>query len=234
MWPFTRDKRFDEPTRLRHFLAAINKEEWADENLLESLNKIFDALNALIQSDVEYYDKRRTKHRRLSNFTRGGALIFGTAGFLAPLLQNAYPECQKLATVGYIFLAIAAAFLAWNYLFGATGGHIRYVMAQLDLGRLITEFRLEWTEWLAKNRGNTPNDEQVKEAFKKFKNFSNRAYQIVQQETKVWGKSTLDALDDYQKSIDVNNGSEKKSTAPGNLNHPTVESIPQTGGESHD
>jgi hypothetical protein len=210
MWRFIRDKRFDEPARLRHFLAVFSKIEWTDENLVESLNKIFFALNDLIQSDVEYYNKQRYKHRRLSNFTRGGALIFGTIGILAPLLHNLPPELKpdfinnsSAYALGYLSMAIAAAFLTLNRLFGATGGHVRYVMAQLALGRLMTDFRLEWSKWMATNRRDpkVTEPQELEKAFKLFKNVSKDAYQIVQDETKIWSKTITDALEEFEYSI---------------------------------
>ncbi len=235
MWPFTRDKRYVEPTKLKNFFDTIKVEEWTDENLLESLNKIFAALNDLIESDVEYYDNQRNKQRRLSVITRTGAFIFGTLGLLAPLLQNAHPGLFKnYSDYGYLSLAVAAAFLVLNRLFGATGGHIRYVMAQFDLGRLLTRFRLDWSQWLVKNRGSKLEQMQVDEAFDLFKKVSNKAYQIVQDETKEWGQAISDALADYEKSIGVNNGSGERPAAPGNLTNPTIEQIRQRGGKSHE
>jgi hypothetical protein len=211
MWPFARNKRYAEPIRLKRFLATVNENECTDAKLLESLNKIYVALNDLIQSDVEYYDDQRHKQRRLSTITRGGALFFGTVGVLAPLLQNANPELFKnCAAYGYLSLAVAAAFLMWNRLFGATGGHIRYVMAQFDLGRLMTEFRLDWSHWLAENKGLTPDHNKIDKAFAIFQKVSNKAYQIVQEETKIWGKSMSDALAEYERAIGVNEGSNNK------------------------
>ena len=218
---FGRNKRYDEPARLKSFFDTVSVKEWSDEIILENLNKIFIALNNLIQSDVEYYDTRRKTQRQLSTFTRGGAFIFGTVGILAPLLQSANPELFKnFAAYGYPLLAIAAAFLVWNRLFGATGGHIRYVIAQFDLGRLVTGFRLDWSEWLAKNNSLPPDKINIDEAFKLFHNVSNQAYQIVQEETKVWGKTISGALEEYANSIGVKNISEKKTADQAKSNNP--------------
>ena len=219
-----RNNRYDEPTRLKEFFHTVNAKEWSDETILENLNKIYIALNKLIQSDVEYYDARRKKQRGLSTFTRGGAFIFGTAGILAPLLQSANPALfNNFAAYGYPLLAIAGAFLVWNRLFGATGGHIRYVIAQFDLGLLITGFRLDWSEWLAHNTRLPPEKDQINKAFKLFHNFSDQAYQIVQEETKVWGKTISDVLEEYANSIGVKNISEEKTAYQAKSNNPANE-----------
>jgi hypothetical protein len=225
---------YAEPTRLKKFFDAVNANAWTDENLLASLKAIFVALNELIQSDVEYYDNRRGQQRRLSTITRGGVIVFGTAGLLAPLLQNINPEFKNCVAYGYFSLGIAAAFLAGNRLFGATGGHIRYVMAQLDLGRLMTRFGLEWSQWLAKNRGLPPEEINIDEAFDLFKKVADNAYQIVQEETRVWGKSVSDALAEYEKSIGANKGSKDKPSGQAHRNHSTNNQTHSTGGKTHD
>ena len=231
---FARKIRYAEPTRLKKFFDAVKANAWTDENLLASLNTIFVALNDLIQSDVEYYDKRRHQQRRLSTITRAGVLVFGTVGLLAPLLQNINPELKNCVAYGYFSLGIAASFLAWNRLFGATGGHIRYVTAQLDLGRLMTWFGLEWNQWLAQKRGLPPEEIKIDEAFDLFKKVANNAYQIVQEETRVWGKSVSDALAEYEKTIGANKGSKDNYPDQAHRDHSTTGNTRPAGEKFHD
>ncbi len=61
-------------------------------------------------------------------------------------------------------LTVAPAVLLCNRLFGATGGHIRYVQVQIGLGRLMTEFRLDWRQWPAKNSDSPPEKISIDEA----------------------------------------------------------------------
>lgn len=233
MWPFSKNKRHTEPARLKKFLSAVHGGDWTDEKLVESLNNIFFALNELIQSDIEYYDCRRHTQRWLSISTRVGAFVFGTFGIVAPLLHNATQELKNYADYGYLSLAAATACLVFNHLFEATGGHIRYIMVQFDLGRLMVDFQLEWSQWLAKNHGAPPGGDQVEEAFALFRRVSNEAYQIIQAETKVWGKTVSDALAEYEKLL--GSGAAKKH---GNPRQPQpsnrVDQNHPAGGRSHD
>lgn len=192
----------EEPKRIKGLLDALQKNQWKDDdNLLENLNTIFNELNTLALGDLQYYNDKRQKNGEMSKWTRGVSLIFGTLGALAIILQNnLLISSSQMVIIGSAFFIISAAALTWNRLFGASGGHIRYVIAQFDLGEMIVKFALDWHEWLDKNN-RRPLDEEidVQGAFKLFRDFSEHTYKIVRDETQVWGKSLMDAMEEQYK-----------------------------------
>jgi hypothetical protein len=169
----------------------------------------FAALNDLIYSEVLFYYKARKKQRTFSTFTRGLAVFFGSIGVMIPLLAAADSVLFKpIAPYGYPFLVAAAASLAINRMFGATGGHIRYVTAQLELERIITKFRLQWLEWLSRDTMTPGNPATYEQAFTILNEFVDEAYRVIQEETTVWGKSISDALREYESRLPKNPSSE--------------------------
>jgi len=159
-------------------------------------------LNGLAQHEVEFYYRARKRQRWVSAATRGGTLLLGTAGLLAPLVSAADPEHYRFGGAwGYVFLAGAAAILAMNRLFGATGGHLRYVQAQYGLESLLTHLRLDWQEWRALHEGKPAEDLPLPSAFAIFRKFAEAMYKLIDDETSIWGKGISAALDDYAQSL---------------------------------
>jgi len=195
-------ERNEHPVRLEVFLRALRSVSWASEARLTSLNDIFIALNELIHHEVVFYYNARKRQRLWSVFTRGVAFALGTAGILAPLLAAADPpQFKEFGSYGYSLIAAAAATLVVNRLFGATGGHVRYVEAQFALEQLMTTLRLDWQHWLAKNTSIPADQLQVAEAFALLKTFSDASYKVITEETKIWGQGISSALEEYAKSL---------------------------------
>lgn len=123
------------------------------------------------------------------------ALLFGTAGFLAPLLETTgITELKGSAPFGYLLLASSAAFFAANSLFGGTSGHTRYVVTQLHLEKSLTLMVVEWRK--IKNFGSSCD---TKADFIKEK--MTDIYSIILEETDVWGKALSQAVDTYEKKV---------------------------------
>lgn len=200
MWPFSTAPRVEDPERLRRFLAELENADWRGSSYT-ALQKVFAALNDLVYHEVLFYYKARKRQRSFSILTRGAAVLLGSVGVMIPLLAAADPVFfRSVAPYGYPFLVGAAAMIAVNRMFGATGGHIRYVTAQLELERIITKFRLRWLEWLSRDSmsGNPATNEQ---AFTLLNEFVDDAYKVLQEETTVWGKSVSEALRDYENRL---------------------------------
>lgn len=205
---FKKTVRAEDPARLQAFLDVVCAAPWQGAPEC-ALKKTFVALNALIYHEVLFYYAARKRHRVLSTVTRGLAILLGTAGIFAPLLAGADPERFKhWSAYGYPLLAGAAAMLLVNRLFGATGGHIRYVTAQLQLEQLMTLLGLDWAAWTI-TRNNAPLDAESKaRAMALLRRFAMNAHKIIQDETSVWGKSVSDALDEYARHVSAQQPSE--------------------------
>ena len=207
---FTKSPRIEDPERLRRFLSQLENADWRGSSTA-SLEKVFSALNDLVFHEVLFYYKARKKQRSFSVITRGLSILLGTIGVMVPLLAAADPDAFKsVAPYGYPLLVAAGSLLAVNRMFGATGGHIRYVTAQLELERIITKFRLKWLEWLSRDTMTPDNPATAAQAFILMNEFVDDAYQVIQEETVVWGRSVSEALRDYENKLPKQPDTEEK------------------------
>jgi len=206
MWPFKSTLRTEDPERLRRFISQLENLNW--DSSTTALSFVYAALNDLVYHEVLFYYKARKKGRRISVWTRVLAVFFGTAGVMIPLLAAADNELFKpISPYGYPCLAAAAAWLAINRMFGATGGHIRYVTTQLELERIMTKFRLQWLEWCSRDTMTPGNPATPEQAFKLMNDFANDAYRVIQEETLSWGKSTTESMGQYEAGLPKSPGS---------------------------
>ncbi|MDM0029305.1 SLATT domain-containing protein [Variovorax saccharolyticus] len=201
MWPLKQIPRVEDPERLQQFLSVLENVDWRS-GASSALNKVFAALNDLVYREVLFYYKARKKQRAFSIVTRGLSVLLGSIGVMIPLLAAADPILfQSIAPYGYPFLVAAVALIAVNRMFGATGGHIRYVTAQLELERIMTKFRLAWVEWLSRYTLSSGAKATHEEVFKLMNDFVDEAYRVIQEETTVWGKSVSEALREYESRL---------------------------------
>lgn len=199
MWPFKKTQRVEDPDRLRRFLDELNNIDWRNQRQ-EAFTKTFNALNELIHHEVQFYYRARKKQRLFSVLTRGTAVVLGTIGVMIPLLAGADATLFGWASpYGYPFLVAGGAALAINRMFGATGGHIRYVTVQLELERIITKFRLAWLAYLAGE--GSKESSLVLNPFNIMNDFVDQAYRVIQEETIVWGKAVSAALQEQQAQL---------------------------------
>lgn len=197
MWPSATPQRFEDPDRLRRFLDELKSADWQNGQR-DALTKTFTALNDLIHHEVQFYYRARKRQRLFSILTRGTAIALATIGVMIPLLAGADAQMFGAASpYGYPLLVAAGAVLAINRMFGATGGHIRYVTAQLELERIVTKFRLAWLAYLA-GQSNDVVAPTAPKAFKLMNDFVDQAYRVIQMETEVWGKSVSEALQEQR------------------------------------
>lgn len=201
MWSISKSPRVEDPARLQRFLNALDGADWRNAEK-KSLEATFAALNELVHHELVFYYKARKQQRLFSILTRGTAVLLGTVGVMIPLLAGANPQVFGLAQpYGYPLLVAAGAVLLVNRMFGATGGHIRYVTAQLELERIVTKFRLAWLKLLAKDASCSRTPLTADDAFLLMNAFVDDAYRVIQEETSVWGKSVSEALREYERTL---------------------------------
>lgn len=212
-------RRAEDPERLKRFLDVIASADWQNQPR-EAIRALFGALNDLAYHEILFYYRARKKQRRLSQLTRALMVLFGTVGVLVPLLAAADADHFKgWAAYGYPLIAVAAACHVVNRLFGATGGHIRYVTAQLELEKLLTMFRIDCSAWYARNRSDISNSDAIETIFPIFRTFAEAIYKVLQEETNVWGKSVSEALQEYADKLEAT----KKPAIT-----PTTDAIPKS------
>jgi hypothetical protein len=193
--------KVEDPARIKELLATVQGLQWTSANPGDTLQALANALTKMVDAEIEYYYLTRGRRRRASKVFRAFAFLFGTVGLLCPLLEAAAPiGAAGYAKTGYIFLALAAACIAGNELFGGTRGHIRSVATQYKLEGLLTAFILEWSRWQhdAALRGD-PVD--VEPAFAALKLLSQGVHQAIQSETQEWGLTIVAAEAAYGQGL---------------------------------
>lgn len=196
----------DHPMRLAGFHQRACCSSWEPGKTLEALDGIFNALDELAGKEVDYYYRRRRRARWISVATRTGAWLFGTLGLAGPMAAVVFDipwvtldAGSSALESGYVLLAASAGFLAADSFFGGSAAHVRNVSTQLELERLITEFRLHWLRLRACIHEPGPSESQLESAFELFKGFSAALYSTILRETRLWGKTLTQAIEEFRR-----------------------------------
>lgn len=195
-------KVIEDPVRIKSFLESARKLDWKDSGI--SLDTLCQEAFELLRCEVEYYYKVRQSKKRLSLAFRVGVLIFGSLGILAPL-ADAAQLCDGASEFGYLFLAVAGAFLAANNLFGGTSGHGRIVTTQLSLEKVIAIGSVKWSELKSRLRCATDKTSIEKEMFDFIIKTLETGYQLILDETSDWSKTLNEAISSYERDISKKN-----------------------------
>jgi hypothetical protein len=198
-----RRPKIEDPSRLTDFFKELSCMKWNDEDAVASLDRLASATTTLFQAEVTYYYRTRTARRFTASLFRWSAFLFGTAGLACPLLETAVPSWAGVSRLGYVLLAVAAASLAGNELFGGTKGHIRSVMAQYTLERMLHAFVVDWSEW----RSTVERTGQWSGGFAILRRLSDGVYLTLLDETKEWGAAVSEAEAGYRASVSNSTGS---------------------------
>jgi len=191
--------RPEDPLRLHTFREATQALLWDEEHAINSLSQLFCAVDDLAEAEVKYYYRRRTTRAWISALSRVVAWVSGTIGVLLPLMAaGVTSETNNFAQYGYVFIAIAASGLAANSLFAGTAGHIRFVITQLELEKLITKARISWCRYL---QAMTSNEEDLEKGFLLIQEYATELHTATISETGRWGDALKKELAQYQKTI---------------------------------
>lgn len=203
-----RRNRIEDPSRLTAFFAVVSALDWAGDAAARSLDELSAATTALFQAEVTYYYRARQARRRASSLFRWAAFLSATAGLACPFLETAVPSWAGISRFGYVLLAIAAASLAGNELFGGTRGHIRSVTAQYELERLLNRFVIDWSEW----RSDPAMAGDRKKGFDILRGLSDGVYTELLDETREWGTAISEAEKAYGAGVSSRTGGPSASS----------------------
>jgi hypothetical protein len=199
----------EHPDKLTEFKNVLSGLKWDAPDKLGSLNELFTAVDSLAEAEVRYYFRRRITSRTWSTALRFGSWLFGTLGVLTPLLATTnfpsfwvanQPPSGSLIPWGYFFLAVAAALLGANTLFGATAGHVRFASTQLLLEKIMTVSRIAWCEYLNEAK-NSPTEEAMKACFDFIGSYAEAMYSATLSETGNWSEMVIAELNRYASEI---------------------------------
>ncbi|MGH2341628.1 SLATT domain-containing protein [Segnochrobactraceae bacterium EtOH-i3] len=190
-YPLQRQE-IEHPRRLLKLRDILNTEV---SHIAES--ELFFGVDDLAQSEIEYYYKKRKLWALGSSLVRSLAWGFGLLGVLMPFVAAIYTTSSVAVTnVGFMLIAISAAFAGANSLFGLTAGHMRFLIAQLRLERLMTTKRLAWRTLCETSSagGDASPVSSSKERLDLISDYANRLYDEMAQETDGWAQDLSEAV----------------------------------------
>ncbi|HAS87815.1 MAG TPA: hypothetical protein DCS48_00670 [Desulfovibrio sp.] len=204
MASFFGNKKSESIKKIINFRDELKNIKWNRKDDVESLSTMFNSLDAVAEEKLQYYYGRRKRRAFFSNLFRNLGWVAGFIGVILPLLSDYMVAFDPTGKLGYVFLIAAASFLGANSLFEGTSGHVRYVMTQLKLEKLIVSTRLSWHVYKSRASCIECSEKEVADGFAIIQKYAQEFYDLVIDEADDWGESVLKELIKYQKSIDKN------------------------------
>ncbi|MDI1256024.1 MAG: SLATT domain-containing protein [Flavobacterium sp.] len=188
--------RVESPERIQKFLTAMNSIEWTDKSA--AIKNIHNEVNLLADAEIRYYYTKRVYKRRLTGWLKILMLLFFSISILLPLLKNTGQFIESIDTWGYVFFAIAGICFTIDKTFTGSSGHMRYVVTQIKLEKLLTSFNLKWQN-IYFEMGTHNENESCRLLFASMIEFTDEFYKILNDETQEWKAELTKVLEDLSK-----------------------------------
>ncbi len=132
----------------------------------KKLNESYDDFCNYVEEKIAWYQVNARKKRFASQLSRRGAIFLVIIAGIIPFIQNlTFQEyifgvlhVDKLATWGYVLLALAGGINLMDRYTGASSGYLRYIATQLEIERLYSEFQLNYH---FQSHGTEPNGDEA-------------------------------------------------------------------------
>lgn len=161
---------------------------WDAADPAASLQSLREYAENQVRRAIRWYYERKEIKARWSWGLRFFTVLFSGIGALCPITEAVWPTIWGVAPskLGYIFIASAAIFVAFDRFTGSSSGWMRYIAAAIKLETLLEQFRLQWVR-LNAERGDNPLDTtSVKPFLDQIEAFSTAARAEVEKETQAW------------------------------------------------
>jgi hypothetical protein len=142
---------------------------------------------------IRWYLKRKGPLSLISKFLRFAAIVAGTIGGLLPLLPDPLMAAyfgEVVQTVngqlGYVFLALAGAFVLSDNVFGVSSKWMRYMTTVMALKRHQAEFEMEWAKLLLQNDETQASTDRQNKMLDLLMGFRRNVVNEIEQETLAW------------------------------------------------
>ena len=180
--------------------------KWSVEAATESLEKLYEFVNSECDRAINWYFSKKRNKRILGYTFRVAAILFIAASGIIPILgeifeDNGVPGISPAwATVA---LAIAGLFITLDRFGGYTSGWVRYIRTGQALGRLQSNFRIEWENQRLILQADKEDSIVVKQAIQLCRDFLDKVNLIVSAETDEWAQDFHKILVELEKKIKV-------------------------------
>lgn len=127
-------------------LSVASRVDWADPE--RALVQLYRSAESGALRTVEWYLADKKSKRRMSRMLRGSAILIAAIGSVYPLVVTS----QSLSwsqTWGYVLLALAATFIAFDRFFGLSSAWMRDMSSANGINTRLLRFQHDWTALLA-------------------------------------------------------------------------------------
>lgn len=192
----------------------------SDSEVQNSIVRIYQYAEATANDCIVWYGRKKRSKASMSRLLRGLAIFFTTIGGLTPIIRALRPYTTEsmqsvgnldFGQLGYLFLGLAAACIAFDRFFGFSSGWMRYLTTKMTLERMLSEFRMDWAMMVAKLGNKAPTTDQVQLMIQRLKEFLVAINTNVEQETQTWVSEFKTNLAEIEK----NAASQRESARPG-------------------
>jgi len=205
-------------------LVAVQNLKWSTpEETRASIGVLYDYAENHARQSISWYAGHKRKKALCSRGLRFAAIFLTTLGGLSPILgslgwqQIPVPNSTlalNVGQLGYFFLALAAACVAFDRFFGFSSGWMRYITTMMTLERALSAFRFDWAMMAAKFGKEDPTPDQVQAMIQRLKEFLASVDAQVDQETQAWVSEFRTSLADIEKSAKT----QAEAARPGAIN----------------
>ncbi len=171
--------------------------KWTAGNAAVSLEKLYGFVSQEGDRAVKWYFGKKRAKKILGYLFRVSTIIALTASGVIPIFGEI---CRTTNGPGIsslwspVFLAVAAALVTLDRFCGWTSGWIRYVQVGQVLGRLTSEFRINWEKFRLALPDEQPDGDSLKLGIDLCRDFLARVHSAVSDETDRWAQ-------DFQKVL---------------------------------
>lgn len=170
--------------RLQSFAKSTRHFNW-QASADAATSGLFEEVQNMVLAEIAYYHKARLSRKRWSLVARTTAWVFATIGILVPLI--AATGINDWSLWGYPMLALAAAVLGANALFGGSSGHARFVLTELQLERELSLMTLVWQNLVAEDAPQSGRIEHLRSVMA-------NVYEIMLAESQAWVSEQAEEL----------------------------------------
>ena len=186
----------------------------------KSIVKLYQYAEATANDSIEWYRRKKRPKAWASQVLRFLAIILTTIGGLTPIISALGGSTVQLPQpisnlnvghLGYLFLGLAAASVAFDRFFGFSSGWMRYITTKMTLEKMLSEFRMDWAMMVAKLGEKSPTTDQVQLMIQRIKEFLVAINTHVEQETLTWVSEFKTNLAEIEKTAST----QRESARPG-------------------
>lgn len=183
------------------------KRNWFTEEIKdEKVKNYLSVFLEYLDDRLKWYKKYRKRKGVISNILLIIAVLAFTLSLSLIIIYgpNDSQGDSNSYAIGYICLLIASTMLLFDRLFGHSSGWVRYMMAQLEIEKVIGEYHGQWINSISKMDLENLTTENKTILINLLMNFDKTIKGIVIKETLEWKSNFTAQLEKFRSDVDKN------------------------------